>query len=139
VRSTCQLRRSLRDIRPLIWVASSKKDLLDCPEDVQQVFGYALHQAQESGKHEHAKSLKGFGSAGVLEVVEDDAAGTFRAVYTVKLETAVYVLHVFQKESKHGIATPQADINLIKQRLKAARELDRERREVAGQQKVKPP
>ena len=63
----------------------------------------------------------------MLEVVEDDATGAYRAVYTVQLRTAVYVLHVFQKKSKKGVATPQAEIDLIKERLKAARVLDQER------------
>ena len=67
-----------------------------------------------------AKVLKGFGGAGVLEVVEDDAGGTYRAVYTVRFREAVFVLHVFQKKSKRGIATPQADMEVIRQRLKVA-------------------
>ena len=67
-----------------------------------------------------AKVLKGFGGAGVLEVVEDDAGGTYRAVDTVRFREAVFVLHVFQKKSKRGIATPQADMEVIRQRLKVA-------------------
>ena len=106
--------------KPLVWIGSSKKDLLACPDEVQQVFGYALHVAQEGRTHRQAKAMKGFGGAGVLEVVEDDDGNTFRAVYTVKLAGAVYVLHVFQKKSRHGIATPKPDIDLIKARLKLA-------------------
>ena len=68
----------------------------------------------------HAKALKGFGGAGVLEVVEDDVGGTYRAVYTVKFEEAVFVLHCFQKKSKRGIATPKADMDLVRARLKVA-------------------
>ncbi|BGI51968.1 MAG: type II toxin-antitoxin system RelE/ParE family toxin [Candidatus Hamiltonella defensa (Ceratovacuna japonica)] len=90
------------------------------PSDVQDTFGYALHQAQAGKKHPQAKSLKGFGSAGVIEVVENSVAGTFRAVYTVKFEDAVYVLHCFQKKSTQGIATPKLDMDLILERLKAA-------------------
>ncbi|OZI20757.1 hypothetical protein CAL26_25115 [Bordetella genomosp. 9] len=71
-------------------------------------------------QHDAAKVLKGFGSAGVLEVVEDDADGTYRAVYTVRFRVAVFVLHVFQKRSKRGIATPQADMEIIRQRFKVA-------------------
>ena len=122
------------ELRPLVWMGSAKKDLLDCPDDVQQLFGYGLHQAQEGAKHEQAKPLKGFGGASVLEIVENDEIGTFRAVYTVRLETAVDVLHVFQKKSKKGIATAQADIDLIKARPKAARELDKQRLEEAMKQ-----
>lgn len=104
----------------LHWVGSSKKDLLAMPDDVQDVFGFALHQAQEGGKHPQAKPLKGFSGAGVLEVVEDYDGDTYRAVYTVKFGAAVYALHCFQKKSTKGIETPQHDIDLIKSRLKAA-------------------
>ncbi len=90
------------------------------PSDVQDTFGYALHQAQAGKKHQQAKSLQGFGSAGVIEVVENSVAGTFRAVYTVKFENTVYVLHCFQKKSPRGIATPKPDMDLILERLKAA-------------------
>lgn len=92
------------------------------------MFGYALHLAQEGGEHGDAKVLKGFGGAGVLEVVETDHDGTYRAVYAVKFERAVYVLHVFQKKSKSGIKTPKKDLDLIKLRLKAA-QLDHEQEE----------
>ena len=78
--------------------------------------------AQIGKKHPRAKPLKGFGSAGVLEVVEDDGGSTFRAVYTLKLGDVVYVLHCFQKKSMHGISTPQPDINIIRERLKIAKE-----------------
>lgn len=107
-------------MKPLFWVASSKKDLIAMPGDVQDSFGYALHLAQIGQKHNEAKPLKGFNSAGVLEIVEDAKGGTYRAVYTVRFENAVYVLHCFQKKSAHGIATPKPDMDLIKERLKAA-------------------
>ena len=106
--------------KPLKWIASSKKDLMAMPEDVRDVFGFALHLAQTGHKHDQAKPLKGFGGAGVLEVLESDAGGTYRAVYTVCFEDAVYVLHCFQKKSKRGIATPKPDIDLIHERLKFA-------------------
>lgn len=106
--------------RPLLWVGSSKKDLLDLPVSVRRFFGHALDFAQRGEQHGAAKVLKGFGGAGVLEVVEDDAGGTYRAVYTVRFREAVFVLHVFQKKSKRGIATPLADMEVIRQRLKVA-------------------
>jgi len=90
------------------------------PDDVQDSFGYALHLAQIGGKHAQAKPLKSFGSAGILEVVESEAGSTYRAVYTVKVAAAVYVLHCFQKKSVSGIATPKPDLDLIRERLKAA-------------------
>ncbi len=107
-------------MKNLIWVAASKKDLMAMPHVIQDTFGYALHQAQIGKKHDQAKPLKGFGSAGVLEVIEDASGGTFRAVYTVKFSDSVYVLHCFQKKSPHGVATPKPDMDLIRERLKAA-------------------
>ena len=86
-------------LKPVVWLASTKRDLLALPEEVIDTFGYALHLAQVGKKHDQAKSLKGFGSAGVLEIVEDWQSNTYRAVYTVRLEHAVFVLHVFQKKS----------------------------------------
>ncbi len=107
-------------LKPLRWVGSSKKDLLAMPDAVVDVFGFALHLAQTGRKHEQAKPMKGFGGAGVLEVVEDHLGDTYRAVYTVKLSDAVYVLHCFQKKSKQGIETPKNELDLIRERLKAA-------------------
>ena len=107
-------------MKPLHWISSSKRDLANMPEEVQSTFGYALYLAQIGGKHDQAKALKGFGSAGVLEVVESEAGSTFRAVYTVKIAGAVYVLHCFQKKSTSGIATPKPDMDLVRERLKAA-------------------
>ena len=90
------------------------------PVSVRKFFGHALNFAQCGEQHDAAKVLKGFGGVGVLEVVEDDTAGTYRAVYTVKFGDAVYVLHCFQKKSKHGIATPKPDMDVIRERLKVA-------------------
>lgn len=90
------------------------------PEMIQDAFGYALYLAQTGRKGKRAKVLTGFGSAGVVEVVESDSAGTYRAVYTVRFANAVYVLHCFQKKSRSGIATPKPDMDLIRDRLKLA-------------------
>lgn len=113
-------------IRSLSWVGSAKKDLAAMPEDVQDTFGYALHLAQVGSKHSQAKPLKGFKGAGVLEVVEDHQGDTYRAVYTVRYATAVYVLHCFQKKSTSGIATPKPDMDLIEARLKAVAAREKE-------------
>jgi phage-related protein len=107
--------------KPLRWVGSSKKDLLAMPDDVIDVFGFALHLAQTGKKHVQSKPLKGFSGTSVLEVVEDHMGDTYRAVYTVKIADTVYVLHCFQKKSKQGIETPKQDVDLIRERLKAAR------------------
>jgi phage-related protein len=109
-------------MKPLEWIASSKKDLIAMPDPVQDNFGFALFQAQIGEKHDDAKPLKGFKGSGVLEIVDDFDGDTYRAVYTVRFAEVVYVLHVFQKKSKRGIATPKQDIELIEQRLKTAQE-----------------
>ncbi|MFW0699723.1 type II toxin-antitoxin system RelE/ParE family toxin [Pantoea sp. R13S299] len=109
-----------QDEKPLIWIGSSRKDLQTLPREVQRFFGFALDFAQRGEKHDDAKVLKGFGGAGVLEVVEDDISGTYRAVYTVRFAEAIFVLHAFQKKSKRGIATPKEDMEIIRNRLKVA-------------------
>ena len=114
--------------KPLEWVVGSYKELMALPLDVRKFFGHAFDLAQRGGRHEKAKTLTGFGGAGVLEVVEDDADGTYRAVYTVKFAEAVFVLHCFQKKSKRGIATPKEDMDLIRVRLKAAEAMAQELR-----------
>jgi phage-related protein len=110
-------------LRPLVWIASAKKDLLALLADVIDTFGYALHLAQTGKKHEQAKPLQGFGSAGVLEIVEDWRGNTYRAVYTVRFAAAVFVIHVFQKKSTRGIATPKQDLELVRDRLKLAEQI----------------
>ena len=107
-------------LKPLQWVGSSKKDLLAMPDDVVDVFGFALHLAQVGKKHDQAKPMKGFDGASVLEVVEDHMGDTYRAVYTVKIADKVYVLHCFQKKSTKGIETPRHEMDVIRSRLKAA-------------------
>lgn len=96
------------------------------PDEVQQRFGFALYHAQIGGLHPAAKPLKGFGSAGVLEVVGDLRGSTYRAVYTVRFADAIYVLHCFQKKSKRGVETQKHDMDLIRARLKQAEALARE-------------
>ncbi len=109
-------------LKPVKWISSSRDDLRKFPEDVQQMMGFALYRSQLGKKHPDAKPLKGFKGAGVLEIVEDFDGDTYRAIYTVKFEGIVYVLHAFQKKSKHGISTPKQDIDLIEMRLKRAKE-----------------
>ena len=116
------------DEKPLKWIGSSYKDLLALPVDVRRFFGFVLSLAQVGDKHEAAKVLKGFGSVGVLEVIEDDSGGTYRAVYTVKFAEAVFVLHCFQKKSKRGIATPREHMDIINARLKVAEAVAKELR-----------
>lgn len=113
--------------KELDWIGDSKARFCEFPEPVMKEMGYALHVAQIGDKSPAAKPLRGFGGASVLEVVEDYDGDTYRAVYTVKFAGVVYVLHAFQKKSKHGIKTPQHEVDLIKARLKRAEEDFRER------------
>ena len=107
--------------KPLRWMASARRDLLAMPDEVQDVFGYALDLAQAGGKHPGAKVLAGFGSASVLELLDDDARGsTYRVVYTTAFDGWICVLHCFKKKSTSGTRTPRADRELIHSRLTTA-------------------
>jgi phage-related protein len=106
--------------KPLKWIGASKDRLMEFPDVVRKQMGYALYLAQIGMKAPKAKPLRGFGGAGVLEVVQDFDGDTFRAVYTVKFRGIVFVLHAFQKKSKKGIQTPKAEIEQIRARLKSA-------------------
>lgn len=112
--------------KPLVWMGSSRRDLSAMPDAVKKDFGGALHGVQDGRTPDAAKQLAGK-SKGAVQLSEDHDGDTYRAVYTVELEETVYVLHCFQKKSKSGRATPQADIDLIERRLKDARVLHGQR------------
>lgn len=112
--------------RQLIYLGSSQKDSRKLPDEVQELFAYALDVALKGSQHEDAKPLMGFHGRSVIEVVGDYRGDTYREVYTVRFEEVIYVLHIFQKKSKKGIATPKEDMELIKQRLKWAEALYKE-------------
>ena len=112
-------------LKPVIWVGTSLGDLREFPAPVQDHVGYAVYIAQRGGKHQDAKVLRGFGGAGVLEVIKDYRGDTFRAVYTLKYATTVFVLHAFQKKSKSGRETPRRDLELLQQRLREAEQIAR--------------
>jgi phage-related protein len=112
--------------RQLVYLGSSQKDASKLPNEVQELFAYALGIALKGGQHEDAKPLVGFHGRSVIEVVSDYRGDTFREVYTTRFEEVIYVLHIFQKKSKKGIATPKGDMELIKQRLKWAEALYKE-------------
>jgi phage-related protein len=113
--------------RSVVWLGSSRHDLASFPKPVRRDMGQALYAAQRGETDPAAKPLKGFGGARVMEIVDRHDANTYRAVYTVQCEDAIYVLHAFQKKSKSGIATPKNDIDLIRRRLADAERLHRER------------
>jgi phage-related protein len=104
-------------LKPLIWVGPSKRELLQFPNEVVHAMGLVLMRVQYGDTPRSVKPLRGFGGAGVLEAIADDDGSTYRVVYTVRFKGRVYVLHAFQKKSKHGIATPKSEIDLIKKRL----------------------
>ena len=106
-------------LKQVQWVGSSKADLKRFPDAVQDRFGFAIYQAQAGLRHRDAKPLKGFGS-GVLEVVARHDGDAYRAVYTVRFDSAVHVLHAFQKKAKRGIATPRKELDLVRRRLREA-------------------
>lgn len=108
------------DVKPVVWIGSSLKDLRRFPQEVRLTVGQAIFDAQKGTKHPDAKPLKGFGNAGILEVVADNDGSTYRTVYTVRFSGFVYVLHAFQKKSKKGMVTPAQEIKLIRSRLKDA-------------------
>jgi hypothetical protein len=110
-------------VKPVVWIGSSRKDLREFPDIVQDHVGYALYLAQRGGKHRDTKPLSGFGGTGVVEVIKDFRGDTFRAVYTLRYRDAVYVLHVFKKKSHIGRETPRPDMELIRQRLREAEQI----------------
>ena len=106
--------------KELVWLGSALEDIRMFPDEVRREVGFALREAQNGKKHRGVKPLKSFRGASVIEIIEDFDSNAYRAVYTVRFPSAIYVLHCFQKKSKSGIATPQQDINLIRQRMKRA-------------------
>lgn len=107
-------------IKPVAWIGSSYRAFRSFPDAAQDGMGYALFRAQQGEKHESAKPLKGFGSAGIVEIVEDHNTDTYRAIYTVRFSGVIYVLHAFQKKSKKGIGTSDLDMDIVRRRLKIA-------------------
>ena len=105
------------EVKPLRWVGASRNDVKSFPRIVRSEIGQALYAAQRGETDPAAKVLKGFGGRSVLEIVAPYDGNTWRAVYTVRFEDAVYVLHAFQKKSKTGIATPKKELDLIRKRL----------------------
>ena len=109
-------------LKPVRWIGSSYDDWKTFPDDVQDVMGYALYLAQVGKKAETAKPMKGFKGTTVMEIVDDYEGNAWRAIYTIHFSDVIYVLHAFQKKSKKGVNTPKTEIDLIKRRLKYAKE-----------------
>ena len=107
-------------MKPVVWMGSSREDLRDMPQQVRKDIGQALYTAQQGETDPSAKPLRGFGGTCVMEIVERHRTDAYRAVYTAHFADAIYVLHVFQKKSKQGIATPKPDMDLIRRRFAEA-------------------
>lgn len=107
-------------LKPLKFVGSSKRDISDFPDPVKQDIGHSLFLAQRGSRSRNVKTLSGFHGGGVVEIIEDHDGETYRCIYTTKLADVVVVLHAFQKKSKHGIATPKHEFDLIQNRLRDA-------------------
>ena len=112
--------------RPIIWIGSSLRDLRKLPSAVRREIGHALHMEEVGERSHKAKMLKGF--SGVIEIVSDYVTNTYRAVYAIKIDNNIYVLHVFKKKSKRGIATTKRDLDKIKRRLQIAKHIAKENR-----------
>lgn len=113
-------------LKPLVWVGSSYRDFCDFPAEVKARMGFGLYLAQAGDRDIRTKAMKGAGP-GVIEILQEHKGNAFRTIYTVRFETAVYVLHAFQKKSKSGVSTPQAEIDLMMLRLRKAREIEGQR------------
>ena len=109
-------------IRQVVWIGSSFKDLKKFPEPVKDEVGYILYLVQIGEYHKNIKPLTGF-PGGVMEIKSDYDKDTYRTVYVTKLDDEIYILHTFKKKSKKGIKIPSEDIEVIRQRLKRAREI----------------
>jgi len=121
-------------IKPVFWIGSSRADLKTFPEPVQSDVGYALFAAQRGEEYRSVKTLQGFGGRGVLEIVVPYDGDAYRAVYTVRFEDSIYVLHAFQKKSTRGIATPKREIDLVRRRLADAERHHQERLKAHGEE-----
>lgn len=124
------------DEKPVRWIGSTRKDLIKMPEDVRRTIGYVLGKVQNGDDDESIKSLTGrkeFRGGKVREICEDENTNTYRSVFTIEHEEAVFVLHCFQKKAKRGRETPQEEIDTIIERLKA---VDRFRASPEGQELI---
>ena len=115
-------------MKKIIWLGNSRKNIIKFPEAVKERVGYALYLSQLGENSKNTKMMKGLGN-GVYEIVDDFDKDTYRCVYTVRYAETLYILHSFQKKSKSGIKTPKNDIDLIKSRLRIAKEIENGARE----------
>ena len=107
----------MRETRRVSWLKAARKDFLAFPEAVQDDIFDALAVAAEGGMSARAKPFKGV-EGGVFEIAARHRGDAFRAIYAVKIDVDLWVIHAFQKKSKSGIKTPLAEVELIRERLK---------------------
>ncbi len=111
----------MRDARPISWIKAARKNFEQFPEDVQSDMRDALTLAAEGQMSGKAKPFKGL-EGGVFEIASRHRGDAFRAIYAVKIDADIWVIHAFQKKSKSGVKTPRAEIDVIRERLKRFKE-----------------
>ncbi|HEX4296103.1 MAG TPA: type II toxin-antitoxin system RelE/ParE family toxin [Rhizomicrobium sp.] len=121
--------------KEVVWMGSTLKDIKNFPEAARSEAGQALYLAQLGERSISTSPLTGFGGASVLEIIIPEKGDTFRAIYTTKFDTAIYVLHAFKKKAKKGIKTPLQDMKLVRSRLKDAEILHRAKAKAAASEK----
>lgn len=110
-------------MRVVIWVGSSKKELLDTPEFIRKSFGHQLWEVQKGDAPLDMKPMPQLGR-GVYELRDSFDTNAYRLMYVVNLKKGIYVLDVFMKKSKSGIGLPKPDIERIQTRFKNAVAMD---------------
>jgi phage-related protein len=124
-------------MKDVVFVGSSKRDLKEFPDEARAEAGHAIYLAQCGERAINAMPLTGFGSSKVVELVIPEGGDAYRAVYTVRFDTAVYVLHCFQKKSSKGCKTPQHDMKLVRSRLKDAEAIHRAAKKPTELEKIR--
>jgi phage-related protein len=101
-------------MKPLVFLGSSQDDLRAMPDSIRHDIGFELMRVQFGAEPKSFKPMTAVG-AGAYEIRIRDGSGAYRAIYVAKFETAVYVLHAFQKKTQR---TATMDIELAKYRYR---------------------
>jgi phage-related protein len=112
----------INSARPIAWIKAARKDFEDFPQGAVDDLLDALTAIAEGGHPSIAKPLTGLG-AGVLELALRHRGDAFRVVYALQVGVEIWVIHAFQKKSKSGIATPKAEFDVARERLKRLKEM----------------
>lgn len=109
-------------LRAICWMKPARKAFEDFPAGVRLAAARAFREIENGGKPAHAKPMHGMGS-GVFEIALRQRGDAWRIIYAVQIGEDIWIIHAFQKKSTSGIATPQAEIETIRERLKRLRQL----------------